>query len=50
MKEGLATFVARRASDAQQAKTEAESPVREDRRRGAAAATAAATGDEEAVT
>ena len=50
VKEGLATFVARRASDAQQAKSEAESPVREGASAAASAATAAATGEEEAVT
>ncbi len=50
VKEGLATFVARRAADAQQAKTQAESPVREGASAAASAATAAATGEEEAVT
>jgi hypothetical protein len=51
VKEGLATFVARRASDAQQAKSAPASPVREDTGAAAtAAATATATADDEAVT
>jgi hypothetical protein len=45
VKEGLATFVARRAADAQQTASAAESPVRED-----AAATAAATDEPESAT
>jgi len=48
VKEGLATFVARRAADAQQDASAAASPVREDA--SAAAATAAGTDGEEAVT
>ena len=50
VKEGLATFVARRVSDAQQAKTEDPSPVREGAAAAASAATAEAAGDQEAVT
>jgi hypothetical protein len=50
VKEGLATFVARRASDAQQAKTEDPSPVREAAAAAARPATADATGEQEAVT
>ncbi len=47
VKEGLATFVARRAADAQQAASETTSPEREE---AAAGAAAAASGDAEAGT
>ena len=47
VKEGLATFVARRAADAQQAASETNAPARED---AAAGAAAAASGDPEAGT
>ena len=50
VKEGLATFVARRASDAQQAKTEPASPVREEAASTAANTATDATGEQEAVT
>lgn len=50
VKEGLATFVARRAADAKQSATQAESPVREDAAAAAATAAAAVTDQDKAGT
>ncbi len=50
VKEGIATFVARRAADAKQAATQSESPVRKDAAAAAGAAASGATGEQEAVT